>query len=87
MTLRDCFNLKMPTIAIKRDLLFEALGKTYCKHNFYNLIKLIKINLPYFKIYVIKINSFLADEEFQDLCFQFGLELDEVVSIPSIILL
>ncbi|KAL6441099.1 hypothetical protein ACFW04_003438 [Cataglyphis niger] len=38
----------MPTIGIKRDLLFQALGKTY------------------------------SDDEFQDLCFKFGLELDEV---------
>lgn len=31
------------------------------------------------------INIFVsADEEFQDLCFKFGLELDEVVSDKSI---
>ncbi|KAL3288548.1 hypothetical protein HHI36_002987 [Cryptolaemus montrouzieri] len=40
----------MPTIGIKRDSLFKALGKTY------------------------------TDEEFEKLCFQFGLELDEVTS-------
>ncbi|XP_076174301.1 phenylalanine--tRNA ligase beta subunit isoform X2 [Ptiloglossa arizonensis] len=40
----------MPTISIKRDLLFKALGKTY------------------------------SDDEFQDLCFKFGLELDEVTT-------
>jgi phenylalanyl-tRNA synthetase beta chain len=40
----------MPTIGVKRNLLFEALGKTY------------------------------SDDEFQRLCFEFGLELDEVVS-------
>ncbi|XP_055306492.1 phenylalanine--tRNA ligase beta subunit [Sitodiplosis mosellana] len=40
----------MPTINIKRDLLFEALGKTY------------------------------TDDEFQTLCFAFGLELDEVTT-------
>ncbi|EDX14195.1 GD18307 [Drosophila simulans] len=40
----------MPTIGVKRDLLFEALGKTY------------------------------TDDEFQDLCFAFGLELDEVTT-------
>ena len=27
-----------------------------------------------------------ADEEFDELCFQFGIELDEVVSIHSIII-
>ncbi|XP_017084020.1 phenylalanine--tRNA ligase beta subunit [Drosophila eugracilis] len=40
----------MPTIGVKRDLLFEALGKTY------------------------------TDDEFQELCFAFGLELDEVTT-------
>ncbi|XP_059053514.1 phenylalanine--tRNA ligase beta subunit [Achroia grisella] len=40
----------MPTISVKRDLLFEALGRTY------------------------------TDDEFQDLCFEFGLELDEVTT-------
>ncbi|XP_012231833.1 phenylalanine--tRNA ligase beta subunit [Linepithema humile] len=45
----------MPTIAVKRDLLFQALGKTY------------------------------SDDEFQDLCFKFGLELDEVTTEKQMI--
>nr|CAI5818626.1 unnamed protein product [Callosobruchus analis] len=40
----------MPTIGVKRDLLFKRLGKTY------------------------------TDDEFQSLCFEFGLELDEVTT-------
>jgi len=40
----------MPTVGIKRDLLFERLGRTY------------------------------TDEEFDQLCFDYGLELDEVTS-------
>ncbi|EDV92724.1 phenylalanine--tRNA ligase beta subunit [Drosophila grimshawi] len=40
----------MPTIGVKRDLLFDALGKKY------------------------------TDDEFQKLCFAFGLELDEVTT-------
>nr|XP_006815108.1 PREDICTED: phenylalanine--tRNA ligase beta subunit-like [Saccoglossus kowalevskii] len=40
----------MPTIGVKRDLLFQALGTT------------------------------MTDEEFDELCFEFGLELDEVTS-------
>ncbi|KAJ2947379.1 hypothetical protein O0L34_g17146 [Tuta absoluta] len=40
----------MPTISVKRDSLFKALGRTY------------------------------TDDEFQDLCFAFGLELDEVTT-------
>lgn len=45
----------MPTIGIKRDLLFQALGKTY------------------------------SDDEFQTLCFKFGLELDEVTTEKQMI--
>lgn len=40
----------MPTINIKRDLLFKELGATY------------------------------TDDEFQAMCFEFGLELDEVTT-------
>ncbi|KAJ8022005.1 Phenylalanine--tRNA ligase beta subunit [Holothuria leucospilota] len=40
----------MPTVGVKRDLLFEALGRVY------------------------------SEEEFEELCFDYGLELDEVTS-------
>nr|SVE87290.1 EOG090X03QT [Daphnia similis]SVE87916.1 EOG090X03QT [Daphnia similis] len=46
----------MPTISINRDLLFNALGKSY------------------------------SEEEFDELCFKFGIELDEVTSDKLIIL-
>lgn len=45
----------MPTVSVKRDLLFEALGQTF------------------------------TDEEFDELCFEFGLELDEITSEKDII--
>ncbi|XP_053543368.1 phenylalanine--tRNA ligase beta subunit isoform X1 [Ictalurus punctatus] len=45
----------MPTVSVKRDLLFQALGRTY------------------------------TDEEFDELCFEFGLELDEITSEKDII--
>ncbi|KAK1899422.1 Phenylalanine--tRNA ligase beta subunit [Dissostichus eleginoides] len=45
----------MPTVGVKRDLLFKALGKTY------------------------------TDEEFDELCFEYGLELDEITSEKEII--
>uniref|UniRef100_A0A8C6ZU85 Phenylalanine--tRNA ligase beta subunit n=1 Tax=Nothoprocta perdicaria TaxID=30464 RepID=A0A8C6ZU85_NOTPE len=45
----------MPTVSVKRDALFEALGRTY------------------------------TDEEFDELCFEFGLELDEITSEKTII--
>jgi len=43
----------MPTVGVKRALLFEALGQTF------------------------------TEEEFDELCFEFGLELDEVVTETS----
>ncbi|XP_058043734.1 phenylalanine--tRNA ligase beta subunit isoform X2 [Ahaetulla prasina] len=45
----------MPTVGVKRDLLFQALGRSY------------------------------TDEEFDELCFEFGLELDEITSEKDII--
>ncbi|KAJ8350096.1 hypothetical protein SKAU_G00252260 [Synaphobranchus kaupii] len=45
----------MPTVSVKRDLLFQALGKKY------------------------------SDEEFDELCFEFGLELDEITTERDII--
>lgn len=39
----------MPTISVKRDLLFEAIGQSF------------------------------TDEQFDELCFEFGIELDEVL--------
>eukprot|EP00057_Strongylocentrotus_purpuratus_P013914 XP_011668388.1 PREDICTED: phenylalanine--tRNA ligase beta subunit [Strongylocentrotus purpuratus] len=45
----------MPTVGVKRDLLFEVLGRTY------------------------------TDEEFDELCFEYGLELDEVTSEKTMI--
>ena len=40
----------MPTVLVKRDLLFKEIGQTF------------------------------TDEEFDDLCFQFGIELDDITS-------
>lgn len=45
----------MPTVGIKRDVLFKYMGCTY------------------------------SDEEFDELCFEYGLELDEVTSERAII--
>ncbi|XP_060098170.1 phenylalanine--tRNA ligase beta subunit [Heteronotia binoei] len=45
----------MPTVSVKRDLLFQALGRSY------------------------------TDEEFDELCFEFGLELDEITSEKEIL--
>uniref|UniRef100_A0A8C3T8L1 Phenylalanine--tRNA ligase beta subunit n=1 Tax=Chelydra serpentina TaxID=8475 RepID=A0A8C3T8L1_CHESE len=45
----------MPTVSVKQELLFQALGRRY------------------------------TDEEFDELCFEFGLELDEITSEKDII--
>jgi len=45
----------MPTVGLKRDVLFAALGRSY------------------------------TEDEFNDLCFDFGLELDEVTSEKEMI--
>lgn len=53
----------------------------------YKLLENIKrlnlyiVVLIYFFKTNLKITSVSADDEFQDLCFKFGLELDEVVSL------
>ncbi|KAL4624747.1 phenylalanine-tRNA ligase beta subunit [Arapaima gigas] len=47
--------LKMPTVSVRRDLLFQALGRQY------------------------------TDDEFDELCFEFGLELDEITSEKELI--
>lgn len=63
----------MPTIGVKRDLLFEALGKTYSE------LKLCQFQVN--AVISVSHGNFLftADDGFQKLCFEFGLELDEVV--------
>uniref|UniRef100_A0A6I8NHR0 Phenylalanine--tRNA ligase beta subunit n=2 Tax=Ornithorhynchus anatinus TaxID=9258 RepID=A0A6I8NHR0_ORNAN len=52
---RGGFGATMPTVSVRRDLLFRALGRAY------------------------------TDEEFDELCFEFGLELDEITSEKDII--
>ena len=37
-------------------------------------------NLPLYTIELL-LSYYIADEEFEELCFDFGLELDEVVSL------
>ncbi|KAB1212813.1 putative phenylalanine--tRNA ligase beta subunit [Morella rubra] len=59
----------MPTVSVGRDRLFAALGKTYTK---IDGIVLVWLNLT-------------AKEEFEDLCFRFGIELDDVTTEKAII--
>lgn len=62
----------MPTIGVKRDHLFEALGKKYSQ--------LFGKPQPQMDNKYSQHFCFLADDEFQTLCFAFGLELDEVTT-------
>lgn len=74
----------MPTVGVGRDRLFAALGKTYSQ------LPLSQSQSPItFFFFLIARNddivwfslNFTAQEEFEELCFRFGIELDDVVSI------
>jgi hypothetical protein len=64
----------MPTISIKRDELFAVLQKTYSKWRASKTSTVMSSARP-----SLNFLFFSADEEFDELCFQYGLELDEVV--------
>ena len=70
----------MPTVDIKRDLLFKAIGKEYSKL-IYSPLKLSTraTTLEDSGEPTRVVFYYLADEEFEELCFDFGLEFDEVV--------
>ena len=72
----------MPTVDIKRDLLFKAIGKEYSELTYYpfSLAHVLQTKTNFYageptRVFI----CYLADEEFEELCFDFGLELDEVV--------
>jgi len=74
----------MPTVDIKRDLLFKAIGKEYSKFVCYlsSLAHVLQTTYPWRPVNQLTRWVFIcysADEEFEELCFDFGLELDEVV--------
>ena len=66
----------MPTVGLKRDLLFEALGQTFTEQ-----VDYITPSLSTFTfLFGILVKTTFTDQEFDELCFEFGLELDEVVT-------
>ena len=69
----------MPTVDIKRDLLFKAIGKEYSKFIYSPLNSTRATTLEDSGEPTRVVFYYLADEEFEELCFDFGLELDEVV--------
>lgn len=66
----------MPTISVNRELLFDFIGKKFSKLEY-------KFNCGYFIATNINTHGYLADEKFDELCFEFGIELDDVVKEPS----
>ncbi|KAG6471916.1 hypothetical protein ZIOFF_069369 [Zingiber officinale] len=65
----------MPTVSFRRDRLFAALDETYS-----NSHSILPISF-FLVIYVAAYFSFLTisvQEEFEELCFKFGIELDDV---------
>jgi len=60
----------MPTISIPRDLFYKELGVSMSTDICNSSI-------------LSNITCCVADAEFDELCFEFGIELDEVVSYQS----
>ncbi|KAK9107129.1 hypothetical protein Syun_023140 [Stephania yunnanensis] len=81
----------MPKISVGRDLLFQALGTTYSTHRFFLLITLFISFFSNSSISLVQFHltfSFLciaAQDEFDELCLEFGLELDDVTTEKAII--
>ena len=63
----------MPTVNVLRDQLFQRLGQVFSESSLIAIQQLTA--LPFTA----------ADDEFADLCFNFGLELDDVVSASCVI--
>lgn len=66
----------MPTIGVKRDALFEKLGRSYSEYRGAHCCS-TQPNNPGSLPTPLSISS--ADEEFDQLCFEYGIELDDVV--------
>ena len=60
----------MPTVNLRRDDLFAAMGSTFSKFRVPSSLRCCAL-------------SFAADKEFAELCFSFGIELDDIVRAGS----
>jgi len=56
----------MPTISIRKELLFQQLGENFSEWSFIDS----QITC-----------CLIGDVEFDEICFSFGIELDEVVRV------
>lgn len=61
----------MPTVSVDKERFYAALGKQYSEW--------CKEEIVYCSLLTIRLSP-PATEEFDELCFQFGIELDEDVS-------
>lgn len=85
----------MPVVSVGRDKLFHALGKTYSKrksfHKRPNQSRYTKPRASLFFIYTLTLKpcrllrycKCAGQEDFEGLCFDYGVELDDVVSTRS----
>jgi len=83
----------MPTVSVGRDRLFDALGQTYGEHSKPSIICELPLFLPSClfvfllvndnECYPLNLHLIISseDKEFEDLCFKFGIELDDIVSL------
>ena len=79
----------MPVVSVGRDRLFKALGKHYSKAT--AVCKTPRHDVPEVEpFYLLQVTTGVlaaAEDEFQQLCFEYGIELDDVVSLPQSLLL
>ena len=68
----------MPIVSVGRDKLFDALGRTYSEFSF-----AVDVCIKWALCLVLHPDVShcprAAEEEFQALCFEYGIELDDVV--------
>lgn len=70
----------MPVVGVNRDKLFAALGQTFSKLSTLTMMPISSFHWS--NLYVSNIiHSYnAAEKEFEELCFEYGIELDDVVS-------
>jgi hypothetical protein len=73
----------MPIVGVNRDKLFEALGETFSKC-ICRLKSLAYVACPDADNVPLTVPFSAAEEQFDALCFEYGIELDDVVSVPPI---
>jgi len=68
----------MPVVSVGRDKLFAALGRTYSAHRptTYSTASSLALLLD---TSARRVRPGAAEDEFDKLCFEYGIELDDVV--------